>query len=81
MSIDKYNSTFNEKMQFAQHYCPDQESLVARFVEGLPYEYKSAVRGQATLDAAMEEALKVEDDLLDRVKDSNVGEKRKLEGS
>lgn len=37
MSVAKYNTTFTDKPQFARHHCPTKRSLVARYVEGLPY--------------------------------------------
>ncbi|KAL4592757.1 hypothetical protein LXL04_005761 [Taraxacum kok-saghyz] len=37
MTIPKYNTTFNEKLQFARVYCPTEEKLVSHYVEGLPY--------------------------------------------
>lgn len=80
MSIAKYCIAFTEKLQFARHFCPDQRSMIARFVEGLPFPYKAAVRHQATLDLAMEEARRIEDDLNERDDAKIVGEKRKGEG-
>ena len=44
MSISKYNTTFIEKLQFARHMCPTEESLVNRYVEGLPFPYRATVR-------------------------------------
>ncbi|KAL4579672.1 hypothetical protein LXL04_015828 [Taraxacum kok-saghyz] len=57
-----YIDTFNEKLQFARVYCPTEEKLVSHYVEGLPYEYRATVRLQTTIEAAMDEARKVEDD-------------------
>ncbi|PWA34984.1 reverse transcriptase domain-containing protein [Artemisia annua] len=55
MNIDQYNTAFTEKLQFANKLCPDEESKVARYVEGLPYEYRTSVWSKTTLEAAMEE--------------------------
>ncbi|PWA40521.1 zinc finger, CCHC-type, Retrotransposon gag domain protein [Artemisia annua] len=52
---NKYNTAFTEKLQFANKLCPDEESKVARYVEGLPYEYRTSVRSKTTLEEAMEE--------------------------
>ena len=81
MTIAKYNTTFNEKLQFARVYCPTEEKLVSHYVEGLPYEYRATVRLQTTIEAAMDEARKVEDDLSIRDRATiKSGEKRKWEG-
>ncbi|KAL4579983.1 hypothetical protein LXL04_016155 [Taraxacum kok-saghyz] len=76
MTIGRYNVTFNEKLQFARDYCPTEEKI-----KGLPYEYRATVRLQTTLEAAMDEARRVEDDLS--IRDwatAKSGDKRKWEG-
>lgn len=81
LTVAKYNTSFTEKLQIARHLCPLKRSLIARYVEGLPYPYQSVVRGQTTLEAAMEEARRVEDDLRVLNPQEKGGEKRKWEGS
>ena len=81
MNIDQYNTAFTEKLQFANKLCPDEESKVARYVEGLPYEYRTSVRSKTTLEAAMEESKFIEDDIAIKNQElGKVGEKRKSEG-
>jgi Retrotransposon gag protein/Zinc knuckle len=78
MTIAKFNSTFTEKHQFARNYCPDERSLIRHYTDGLPFEYRATVRQKTTLAAAMDEALKVEDDLRTSGRAlEEVGEKRK----
>ncbi|PWA86609.1 hypothetical protein CTI12_AA139090 [Artemisia annua] len=82
MSIDKYNTTFTEKLQFAMRLCPDEKSKVDRYVQGLPYEYRTAVRIKNTLEEAMDASKVVEDDLISKDgKLGFVGEKRKWDGT
>ncbi|PWA56192.1 hypothetical protein CTI12_AA417370 [Artemisia annua] len=82
MSIDKYNTAFTEKLQFAMRLCPDEKSKVDRYVQGLPYEYRTAVRIKNTLEEAMDASKVVEDDLIAKDgKSGFVGEKRKWDGS
>ncbi|TLX70046.1 hypothetical protein E9993_22625, partial [Labilibacter sediminis] len=81
MSIARYNTLFTEKLQFAIDHCPTEVKQIRRYVEGLPFEYRSAVRSQTTLVAAMDEALRIEDDLAVRDRATGrSGEKRKWEG-
>jgi hypothetical protein len=49
MLIAKYKTTFIDKLQFARHMCPTEESLVNRYVEGLPFPYRGTVRFKSTL--------------------------------
>ncbi|PWA43778.1 hypothetical protein CTI12_AA531610 [Artemisia annua] len=64
ISIDKYNTAFTEKLQFAMRLCPHEKSKVDRYVQGLPYEYRIAVRIRNTLEEAMDASKVVEDDLI-----------------
>ncbi|PWA56067.1 hypothetical protein CTI12_AA422440 [Artemisia annua] len=81
MNIDQYNTAFTEKLQFANKLCPDEESKVARYVEGLPYEYRTSVRSKTTLEAAMEESKFIGDDIAIKNQDlGKIEEKRKLNG-
>ncbi|GJU62849.1 uncharacterized protein Tco_1244684 [Tanacetum coccineum] len=71
-----------EKIQFAGRLCPDEDTMIQRYVSGLPYEYKVHVRKKRTFAEAMDEARRIEDDLTDREKNVvKVPEKRKWEGS
>ncbi|PWA70411.1 zinc finger, CCHC-type, Retrotransposon gag domain protein [Artemisia annua] len=81
MNIDQYNTAFTEKLKFANKLCPDEESKVARYVEGLPYEYRTSVQSRTTLEAAMEESKFIEDDIAIKNQElGKVGENRKSEG-
>jgi len=81
LPIAKYNSIFSEKLQFARDYCPTEAKMIRRYVEGLPFEYRATVRQQSTLVAAMDEALRVEDDIASRDRTiARSGDKRKREG-
>ncbi|TLX69275.1 hypothetical protein E9993_23060, partial [Labilibacter sediminis] len=82
MTISKFNATFTEKYQFARHCYPTEESVIRHYVDCLPYEYRATVRQRTTLTEAMDEVLKVEDDLLVCNRATGLsGEKRKWESS
>ncbi|KAL4586546.1 hypothetical protein LXL04_011182 [Taraxacum kok-saghyz] len=67
--------------QFARDYFPTKEKLVRHYVEGLPYEYRATVRLQTTLEANLDEAIRVEDDMSIRDRaTAKSDEKRKWEG-
>jgi hypothetical protein len=77
MSISMYNTTFAGRLQSVRRHCPIERSLITQYVEGLPSLFKSSVRNQATLDLAMKEAKRVEDDLMFHEVSEEVGDKRK----
>jgi hypothetical protein len=80
-SVAQYNSSFMEKLSFARHHFRDEESLIDRYAEGLPFIYRGMVRNKFTINAAMEEARKIEYDLGTRSAAGTGGEKRKSDGS
>lgn len=79
MSLSEHEAKFIEKLRFARRLCLDDESVVTRYVEGLPSNYREAVRREISLNGAMLQARLVGDDLkLKEEKMKVAGEKRKV---
>lgn len=73
--------TFLKKLEFARRLCPNEHSLVARYVEALPADYRAIVREKTTLEAAMEEACFIEGDMAVKGQVTGVdNSKRKWDG-
>ncbi|KAJ9564187.1 hypothetical protein OSB04_000153 [Centaurea solstitialis] len=80
--ISYYAKEYLERLGMVEHLAPDEKSKIKAYVRGLPAEMKSAVRiaRVTTLHEAIEESLRVEDDITQaRVEHYQAGQKRKEE--
>jgi hypothetical protein len=80
-SVELYNFSFMEKLSFARHHFRDEKALIDCYIEGLPSIHRGMVRSKFTLNAAMEEARKIEYDLCTKSTVGTGGEKRKFDDS
>ena len=78
MSVDEYSKKFTDMIPFLEDVLPLESGRINRFVNGLPGDYLLEVGKATTLDEAIDAAIKVEDMLERKAKESGgVGEKRK----
>ncbi|KAJ9542143.1 hypothetical protein OSB04_028649 [Centaurea solstitialis] len=63
--VADYAKEFLERLGMVEHLAPDEKSKIKAYVRGLPAEMKSAIRiaRVTTLHEAIEESLRVEDDI------------------
>jgi len=78
--VEDYVTAFYEKLQFCAHLCPDELTIITRFIGGLPAEYRGLCRTKTTMNDVIDEAKHIEDDLkLKGKKEGNSEWKRKNE--
>ena len=61
MYIDEYTNSFTNNMEFALRIVPDELTKIDKYTKGLPQEYVMPVYQAATLKAAIQAAMSVEE--------------------